>query len=226
MAPKRPSKKSHTWEDNGTHHATHSKDLPADKFLKDIRADIYRNSFKRGDPSAQFITNFQLEQIWTAERFEKFVDIVCLKVGRLSIQTVKQNFMKTISILVTMHWSEWSRFGEIYLEDPESDGSFDRADHALHLLELESLEEDDFLGRDWAWHFLLYRPLFLPIIVEKGSHNIYGKQWRLPFTNPESKEDKLMGQGAYGEVTREVIACRQYLEGTTTGKYPNEVSIP
>ena len=67
--------------------------------------------------------------------------------------------------------------------------------------------QDDFLGDVYASKFANQQFIFIPICIEAGTHNKPLPGLRLPFVN-EKKE--VIGKGGYGEVTKEVIAYRQF----------------
>jgi hypothetical protein len=154
-----------------------------------------------------FITEHSLRKIWNGGLLTGLLEILGYEDNGL-VGDVLMNLIKTISILVSIRWDEWPRFGGIFLE--YRDGAVlrhDRKDRALpHSLQV--LGDASFLGKSWAVDFSRMQSSFLPIVIEQGKNATYPRTRPLPFIR--SKRQKI-AIGAYGVVTRETIAKYQFL---------------
>ena len=155
----------------------------------------------------RFITEYSLRKIWNGGLLRGLLEVLGYEDNGL-VGDILMNLIKTISILVSIRWDEWPRFGGIFLE--YRDGAVlrhDRKDRALpHSLQV--LGDPSFLGKSWAVDFSRMQSSFLPIIVEQGKIVTYPRTRPLPFIR--SKREKI-ATGAYGVVTKETIAKYQFL---------------
>lgn len=178
----------------------------AKTFLADRLQDLYQATYKRDRPSEKFVPYACLEDIWTDVRLGKFIDLFRPGFDRVLIPLVKESLLRTLSILVYINWPDWSLFGPIFVHHRNARGERDRLDDHLHRYTLEALNV--FLDPIRADHFLAERWTFCPIVLEEGTTQHFSSDWRLPFVNPEPTP---IGSGGYGQVTKEVIASRQFV---------------
>ena len=177
-------------------------------FLEDRLHDIDQATCKKNKPSEKFVPYSALEAIWTHSRLEEFVHLIHPGFDRDLIPFVRENLLRTISILVYISWGlkEWERFGAIFLHRRNGRGMRDRLDDRIPHYTLGALTE--FLDPICAGRFLSERWTFYPIVLEEGKAQQFSSDWRLPFVNSESTT---IGSGGYGQVTKEVVAKRQFV---------------
>lgn len=177
------------------------------RFLDARLHDLDEAICKKNKPSEKFVPYASLEAIWTDARLDEFVQLIRPGFDRDLIPFVKGNLLRTLSILVYISWTdkEWELFGAIFLHRDEH-GVRDRLDNRIPYYTLESLSQ--FLRPIHADRFNFERWTFYPIVLEEGRTQHFSKDWRLPFINPEPS---IIGVGGYGQVTKEVIASRQFI---------------
>ena len=178
------------------------------KFLDDRQHDIDQATCKRNRPSEKFVPYASLEAIWADSRLEEFVHLAHPGFDRNQIPFVRGNLLRTLSILVYISWGlkDWELFGAIFLHHRNDRGMLDRLDDRIPQYTLGALME--FLEPICAGRFLSERWTFYPIVLEEGKAQHFSHDWRLPFVNPESTP---IGSGGYGQVTKEVVAKRQFV---------------
>lgn len=184
------------------------------KFLDVLRKDLNEAICKNNKPSEKFITYASLEDIWTDNRLGEFVYLVRPGFDRDQIPFVKKKLLRTLSILVYIRWTEkWELFGSIFLHRN------DRLDDRIPYYTLDTLNE--FLSPIDASLFNSERWTFYPILLEEGKSHEFSGDWRLPFINPESSPIAI---GGYGQVTKELIASRQFVACSSLCLAPNQVA--
>lgn len=184
----------------------HSRKAQAKSFLADRLQDLYQATYKRDKPSEKFVPYACLEDIWTDARLEKFVHLVHPGFDRVLIPLVKESLLRTLSILVYISWPDWPLFGAIFVHHRNAYGERDRLDDRVTRYTLETLTV--FLNPICADRFLAERWTFCPIVLEEGKTQQFSGDWRLPFVNSEPIP---IGSGGYGQVTKEIIASRQFV---------------
>ncbi|PKY00579.1 kinase-like protein [Aspergillus campestris IBT 28561] len=170
-------------------------------FMSELQTSIQARMHKKGDSSATFIPRDALDDIWTNDRLELFIQHMEPGFDSSHIPTIKGAHLQTLSILVSIRWDEWTRFSHIFIH------TSGRTDQDIPCYDLAALRDTNFLGEEWAFKFLFERVIFWPIDIEEGMNNVKPKDWRLPFL--EGRSDDL-GRGAYGSVTKEVIPAVHY----------------
>lgn len=175
------------------------------RFLREheIRDQLESRTHNREYPTERFISLRCLEEIWTFDCLESFLDILDIDSDRESVLYVRKNLIKVLSILVAIRWDDWSRFADLFLDDGRRRL---REDSSLPFC-LTALEDNTFLGKSFASDFLNVQYAYLPIIVEQGESKTYPPTRPLPFLKTFSTR---IGAGAYGVVTKEVVACHQF----------------
>ncbi|KAL4796062.1 ankyrin repeat-containing domain protein [Aspergillus venezuelensis] len=144
----------------------------------------------------EFIPRGSLERIWHDKRLKEFGRHY-RAFGAEDIPRIKEHFIQTLSILVCIGWDNWSRFRGIFLDH------WHRRDRKIPDNGKSRLESDAFLGPSWGRKFSHARYRFCPIDIEEGENRVLGEGWRLPFV-----EGGIIGEGAYGSVTRQCVAAR------------------
>ncbi|KAF7596888.1 hypothetical protein BBP40_011933 [Aspergillus hancockii] len=178
-----------------------------DSFLKDIARALQAKTHRRDRPLEKIVTRHSLMGIWTEACLEAFIDLWKPGFHYGSISLIREEYLQTLSILVDVGWTEWSSFGEIFL-NPDAMGERGRSDRMIPTYTLAVLEDEAFLGPPWAEKFLASQYTFCPIDIQEGKSLLLSKGWRLPFTNGESLK---IGHGGYGQVTKEVIGSGHFL---------------
>jgi hypothetical protein len=184
-----------------------------DQDFKDIREEIDVAMEQANDSKTRFITPHKLLEIWTQARLESF----CHMVEPLSTEPevvltvcrIRQDLLRTLSILVSIVWDGWQRFPQIFFDTRYSKPG-ERVDRTIKTCEKATLEHASFLGKPfWAQWFLRHRNAFFPITIKYRKIQVYKSGRRLPFVLPRN-EVEVLGSGASGTVTKERIAYLQY----------------
>ena len=170
-------------------------------FMSELWNDIQASMHKKGDAFATFIPRDALDEIWTNDRLELFIQHTEPGFDSSQIPTIRDAHLQTLSVLVFIRWDGWTRFAQIFIYTPH------RTDRDIPEYDLAALHHTDFLGNDWAFKFHFERVIFWPINIEEGKNNVKPKDWRLPFLEGRSED---LGRGAYGSVTKEVIPAIHY----------------
>ena len=190
----------------------------------EISKEILEKTNRKRIPSGEFLTEHNLGKIWTDDRLSQILElaeVVELGMSRQVIEDARDNFKKIFSILIEIGWNEWSRFREIFWDHGDGEGDRTRVDKDLPFV-LEEMRRDDFLGDVYASKFMKQQFTFIPICIEAGKHNKALPGLRLPFVNENTE---LIGKGGFGEVTKEVIAYRQF-SYQNESRSLNEVRFP
>ncbi|KAK2800973.1 hypothetical protein FQN50_007948 [Emmonsiellopsis sp. PD_5] len=188
----------------------HAEDIsnPGASFLKERRRDILAKMHKNDLPAEKFITLHDLDQIWN--------DLYLATLGELvdgkrfdgkTVDFIRRNLLRALSILVHIHWDEWQKFGRMFIRHTDDTGTPDRVDEKFEVATLDDLEG---IVEDNSWASLFYDQIctFYPITIKEGESHEPTRNKRLPFINGESLP---IGQGAYGKVTKETIAAGQFI---------------
>ncbi|KAE8349845.1 hypothetical protein BDV28DRAFT_140373 [Aspergillus coremiiformis] len=178
-----------------------------ESFMLELSRAIQNKTHRRGNPSEKFITRNSLAGIWNQSCLERFLDMMRPGFDHTMIDRIREDFLQTLSILVDIGWQEWWRFGAIFLNHKDANHEGDRSDRMIPTYVLATLEDNSFLGSPWAEKFLNNRSIFCPINIQEGKSLVLSKEWKLPFINEESI---IIGNGAYGKVTKEIIGSGHY----------------
>lgn len=189
-----------------------------DQFVTDRFRDLDEATYKKDKASEKFVPYAALERIWTDVRLEEFIDLFRPGFDRTQIPIVKENLLRTLSILVYISWPEWQSFGSTFLHHRNAKGDRDRLDDRIPYYDRDTLST--FLDLMWANRFLDERWIFFPIVLEEGQIQRFHRDWRLPFVNPQPIP---IGSGGYGQVTKEIIASRQFVAYSALTRAPFQV---
>ncbi|KAH8422340.1 uncharacterized protein LDX57_000097 [Aspergillus melleus] len=186
-----------------------------DEFLRNLRADMNTRMEKRDNISEKFISRGSLQIIWSEARLKEFVKLFDPGFDKTSIPDVQQRYIQTLSILVSIKWDGWPRFGTIFLMQG-------RADCDIPTLTLDALEDSRFLGPEWADIFFSERCVFCPIDILEGQNIVQTNEWRLPFL----KCIEGSKFGGFGEVVKGAIAPGHFrpLDGRRANGEPSKTS--
>ena len=183
-------------------------DPSPEDFFDRIREEIASKMHRAGDPTKRFMTEEVLRGIWKADA--KLIHLGnILKLNSDEKDIVEKDLLQTLTILVMICWTNWARFKDIFLHHQTAKGKRDRTDRAICEYTFEGLVSQSFLNSSAkAQSFLDNRYSFQPLFIEEGKIIVKkDKGWRLPF---QDESGEVIGNGSYGEVTKEVIAARQF----------------
>lgn len=166
-----------------------------DEFLGELRTLLADEMEKREIALEKFISRGSLQDIWSKQRLEIFIDLLAPGFGKESILDVQRHYVQTLSILVWIRWNDWSSFGTIFFKQ-------DRADCNIPAYTWNDLSDPGFLGRDGVHEFFDARCLFCPIDIVEGENIVCSEEWRLPFLQSSG----VIRSGGFGEVAQETIA--------------------
>lgn len=188
-------------------------------FLDARQQELGKAVVKKDRSSEKFVPYASLEAIWSGPRLREFVDLIRPGFDHHRVRFVKENLLRTLSILVYIGWPYWESFAVVFLHHRDSHGKLDRLDDRIPHYTSEALCA--FLGDFHAERFLTERCTFCPIDLEEGKAIYFNGDWRLPFV----AESEQIGAGGYGQVTKEVIAKRHFIASAAHGPVPNEVRL-
>jgi hypothetical protein len=183
---------------------------PNAEFFGGIRQDIDNAMVAGNEGEALFVTRDNLEKIWS-NRLERFCEIARLgEIGIRAAEQLKKELLQTLSILVYIGWGAWHKFNDIFFNSLYYSKPGSRWDKNIESYTQAQLENRDFLGdRVMARLFIQCRDTFIPIVIEEGSVVEFKAGRRLPLLRSEDGS-KVLGKGAFGTVTKEFIAIKQY----------------
>lgn len=180
------------------------------EFLEKIHQELDQAMELRDHPEKCFVPKGALDEIWTTSRLIRLQTFLGIPKSKNNLATFRKGLIHTISILVFMGWRDWPRFASIYLHHCDLQDVRDRLDEKIPSYNSIILGQDDFLRTQHAARrFLECRNIFTPIILEEGKISVYDVGTRLPFINDETNNEKRLGEGGFGDVTKEIIAKRQ-----------------
>jgi hypothetical protein len=141
------------------------------RFLREyeIRDKLESRTHNRECPAERFISLRSLEEIWTLDILERFLDTLEIDSDSDFVLYVRKNLIKILSILVAIRWDDWPRFESAFL-----DGGRRRLREDSSLpFSLLALEDDTLLGKSFASDFLNAQYVYLSIIIKQGESKIY-----------------------------------------------------
>jgi len=183
-------------------------DPDPEEFFDRIREEIVLKMRHSSSPSKRFMTLDCQKNMWKGnQNLIQLSQILRLNTDELNI--VEKELLHTVTILVKIGWRDWSRFKHIFFDHHDENGHRVRTDQKICDYNFNALVSQSFLQkREKAQSFLDNRYCFQPLVIEEGKVIIKEEEgWRLPFVN--EKKD-VVGWGSYGEVTKEIIAVRQF----------------
>ena len=137
-----------------------------------------------------FICKNDLDQIWA----DHSLSGIFPSFSSDERQNIRNNFIRVLSMLIHVGWTDLSRFRPLFLREPGRDDS--------HL----PFEDLNFLGK-FGPAVSFNQHAFKPVVIEEHNERyIQGisPKLRLPFI----EEPEFLGKGGYGSVTKRVIAPR------------------
>ena len=137
------------------------------------------------------------------------------------LEFVRCHLIKVLSTLIRIGWHGWSEFERIFLNHRNSEARPDRLDDSLPVLDERELAHGSFLAHPvHARLFLAEQYVFLPISIREDEDQSYPKARRLPFV----KVSEEVREGSYGEVSKELVACRHFVhKGGNLDQYPSHI---
>ncbi|KAL2827994.1 hypothetical protein BDW59DRAFT_159952 [Aspergillus cavernicola] len=135
-------------------------------------------------PAREFITSTKLQDLWTEDELRRAANFMELYLDIDGIKVVKNDLLRTFSILVTILWDKWEKFPDLFLRGKHSE--LGNKDEDVMKLSREQLEHS--LGAAYASLFRNRIAAFNPIIIASG-HVIKSDEKAInPGNNAERKE--------------------------------------
>lgn len=177
--------------------------------LDTIRKQLYNSTqnIGRTDLNVTFIPYDRIQAIWAGERLDRFLrDALCdpdygtdQAISDSQIREARNDLLRMISLLVGIHWSDWSRFKEIFFLHPTA--ATERRDNHIINLTYNDLKDESFLGdTPFIDQFIQNRWAYIPIVLD-GDMKGFRMGTRLPLV----RQDNSVRRGGSGEVTKEKI---------------------
>ncbi len=177
------------------------------QFLRDdgISGQLIEATVNPNSDPGRFVTEHSLSKIWSWTVMTRFLASLGYENNPNLVRSAVDFLVKTISILVSIRWEEWERFGELFFEYRAA-VRHDRKDTQLPYAP-EVLQDPAFLGKEWGIHFFREQRVYLPLVISQESNPIFPRNRPLPFILSKTEP---IAQGGYGSITKEVIAAYQY----------------
>ncbi|GME47373.1 hypothetical protein GTA08_BOTSDO09455 [Neofusicoccum parvum] len=167
-----------------------SSDSTAGEAPEDLFTDLYKIMKRPDDPPKQIIILEDLRRFWHQNDRDQFYRSQNWFDGD---DLYHENFLKIISILILARFRRWSRFKEIFIDQPN------RRDEDLPFA-LPELTKNTFLGPVDGRTFNSSQWIFCPLVITemREIHHLDGpeRERRLPYI----EEPKEIGGGATAEV--------------------------
>lgn len=174
-----------------------------------------KNAMNNQGTHKAFICKADLDGIWRSSTNIRSIFRSSPEWTDNDLDNIRNNFVKIISILVTINSAKTDQFRELFYTF--KGGERTRTDKDLPFTE----EETVFLGTDQIM-FLENQYAFLPVIIEESDEiqtQEVQPQYRLPFL----KEGQLaLGCGGFGTVFKVLVASRHLRTKVDAGTYFNE----
>ena len=151
-----------------------------------ITDNTYRNAEDAGRHA--FVTPAALQEIWTDERLaDVFAGVDPIRVPTCT--SIRNSYLKIMSVLVVIEWAEWSQFKAIFIDqDAKTD-----SDLPLNELDLRGRH----LSKNQVQNFLETQSKFLPATFYEHEDKDYKSEFRMPFSD---KPQVISEKGAYCSV--------------------------
>ena len=165
-----------------------------------IRKDIDRES-RRDTADGNFITEGQLWTIWRREvdgtDFKTELDEFQECVSSPDLQRNLDTAIKTISILICIHWHRWEEFAQLFCRLTHS-ATLDDVQNLDNMLPFTKDALESFLFPDdsfYAQSFFLQQYIFLPLVLEEHQKfKSYAPEYRLPLKDAtDVSQDRCRG---------------------------------
>ena len=157
--------------------------------LLDVYNAIERKMHRQHTPHI-FISKYDLEQVWADHPLSQIFPTYDPE----ERESIRQNYIRVLSTLVYIGWSDMSRFRPLFLREVGRD------DASLPFTNMTFLGTSEHM-------FSTYQHAFKPVVIEERNERHIQNiptEHRLPFMH----EPEFMGSGGYGSVTKRVIAPR------------------
>jgi hypothetical protein len=163
-----------------------------------IKYELFKTlkSKEVGEEGKPIILPEDVKAIWARMYHRKFYTSQVWYNSAWDKNDFMDQFIHIMSILIRIDFGKWERFGAIFVDRR------DRQDGDLPF-DLEELQEENFLGNLTGSIFHAAQFSFCPIpIPQQEDEFILDRERRLPWIdNP-----KLIGEGAFGKVTKRTVA--------------------
>jgi hypothetical protein len=173
------------------------KEKEREKAIEKMRTMICDHFQRPNKVTESFITIGSLQKVWHWE-LKDFVEGQGLEVSRDQLDFISKHLLRTLSILVYIEWKKWPKFKRIFMRDQGF--REDRLDSKLPH-DIAILRDESFLKKSLGQKFFGSQYIFVPIILTQGKFDTYPIERRLPLNT----DTVLLGSGAFGIVTKEVI---------------------
>ncbi|OCL11295.1 kinase-like protein [Glonium stellatum] len=152
-----------------------------EQMLEDVKVELDEVTQRPDAEAGGFVLEADIKRIWRkSDRLSKLFqfDWALEDCGR-ALEFIRINLLKVVSILVAIHWRDWSRFNAIFINQPSH-----RLDKDLPFTSLNDLKQQSFL-RSYGKDFYEKQWTFLPIVIEAGKAERHPRERRLPFLRSE-----------------------------------------
>jgi hypothetical protein len=186
-------------------------DADRDRLLSDIRKE-FKESYVGPSKDKYFITASRVDQVVTRERVRKLLQPFRWY-HENDLDGIRNNLRIIIAILVCSEWKDWKDFRDIFSPDRDFLGQPKYTDAMLPFRDLEFLPQA--VQRDFRDN----QDVFVPVVIEEDTHQIYSQDRRLPFLDDSAE----VGSGFFGSVKKVVIETGQ-IKYSRTGDSNTQVS--
>jgi len=182
-----------------------------------LRDELHQKMHNVHNPSKSFIEEWAIRSTITDERVQDIFNCQCPGCEWITDGTARdlvlRRYVKILAILIWIGWKEWSTFQEFFLgsrwagylgrrSDDELPFAWDKEDReeGPEMFSPQHTVTQRFYDAQW---------IFVPIIIKENMYQQFdSKEHRLPFI--ESRGDNALGIGAFGVVTKEIVASGQF----------------
>ncbi|KAF2738922.1 kinase-like protein [Polyplosphaeria fusca] len=180
--------------------APHVTSKSLEQLEGDIQSAIWTIVKSPNGTAAQIVLPEDLTDFWAhPERVRFILGQSWYKLLPKGHEHPMRDFHKSFSILLLVNFREWHRFHEVFIAEP------DRSDKKIPF-ELETLQQDDFLGIHHGQAFYEKQWVFCPYVfkAQQEPHKLRGMDLELRF--PYVKTTKPIGEGSSGTVCKQIVA--------------------
>lgn len=165
---------------------------------EDIKYELLEElkSKEVGEKSRPIVLPDDVKRIWALTYYRGFYTRQTWYDTAWDKTDLMDQFVQIMSILIRINFAKWNRFGAIFVNRK------DRRDGDLPF-SLQELQEETFLGKYIGSLFHEAQFAFCPILIpQQEDEFILDKERRLPWID----DPKLIGEGAFGKVTKRTVA--------------------
>lgn len=169
-----------------------------EQMLEDVKTELDDATQRSDIETGDFVLEADIQRIWRKPgRLSKLFPFGwALKNDGNTLEFIRINLLKVVSILVAIHWRDWPNFDTIFINQPSH-----RLDKDLPFTSLSELRQASFL-RTFGKEFYEKQWTFLPIVIEAGKAERHPRERRLPFVH-----SKYINRGGSATVYKETIAA-------------------